>query len=387
MKILILGSDGYLGWPTTMHFANLGHEVFAIDNLSKRKIESEYGIEPINSVKFFQDRVKIWNQNQKNQINYLVTDLLNYKTLCQILSDFRPETIVHYAEQPSAPYSMADREKAVYTQHNNVIGNLNLLFAIKKYCPDSHLIKLGTMGEYGTPNIDIEEGWLNIKHNGREDRVLYPKKPGSFYHLSKVHDSANIEFACRIWGIRCTDLNQGFVYGVSTKEIELDFENLSTAFHYDSIFGTIINRFVTQMTIQKPLSVYGNGTQKRAFLNIQDTINCVRIASDNPAKKGEFRVFNQFTEFSSLNEMAKKIKDFGDKNKLNPEISHIKNPRIEEEDHYYNPKNTSLISLGLKPILFDDVEIEKIYKVAHRHKNKINLETLDPKNRIKWNLG
>ena len=387
MKILILGSDGYLGWPTTMHFANLGHDVFAIDNLSKRKIESEYGIEPINSVKFFQDRVKIWNQNQKNQINYLVTDLLNYKTLCEILSDFRPETIVHYAEQPSAPYSMADREKAVYTQHNNVIGNLNLLFAIKKYCPDSHLIKLGTMGEYGTPNIDIEEGWLNIKHNGREDRVLYPKKPGSFYHLSKVHDSANIEFACRIWGIRCTDLNQGFVYGVSTKEIELDFENLSTAFHYDSIFGTIINRFVTQMTIQKPLSVYGNGTQKRAFLNIQDTINCVRIASDNPAKKGEFRVFNQFTEFSSLNEMAKKIKDFGDKNKLNPEISHITNPRIEEEDHYYNPKNTSLISLGLKPILFDDVEIEKIYKVAQRHKNKINLETLDPKNRIKWNLG
>ena len=387
MKILILGSDGYLGWPTTMHFANLGHDVFAIDNLSKRKIESEYGIEPINSVKFFQDRVKIWNQNQKNQINYLVTDLLNYKTLCEILSDFRPETIVHYAEQPSAPYSMADREKAVYTQHNNVIGNLNLLFAIKKYCPDSHLIKLGTMGEYGTPNIDIEEGWLNIKHNGREDRVLYPKKPGSFYHLSKVHDSANIEFACRIWGIRCTDLNQGFVYGVSTKEIELDFENLSTAFHYDSIFGTIINRFITQMTIQKPMSVYGNGTQKRAFLNIQDTINCVQIASDNPAKKGEFRVFNQFTEFSSLNEMAQKIKNFGDKNKLNPEISHITNPRIEEEDHYYNPKNTSLISLGLKPILFDDVEIEKIYKVAQRHKNKINLETLDPKNRIKWNLG
>ena len=387
MKILILGSDGYLGWPTTMHFANLGHEVFAIDNLSKRKIESEYGIEPINSVKFFQDRVKIWNQNQKNQINYLVTDLLNYKTLCEILSDFRPQTIVHYAEQPSAPYSMADREKAVYTQHNNVIGNLNLLFAIKKYCPDSHLIKLGTMGEYGTPNIDIEEGWLNIKHNGREDRVLYPKKPGSFYHLSKVHDSANIEFACRIWGIRCTDLNQGFVYGVSTKEIELDFENLSTAFHYDSIFGTIINRFVTQMTIQKPMSVYGNGTQKRAFLNIQDTINCVQIASDNPAKKGEFRVFNQFTEFSTLNEMAQKIKNFGDKNELNPEISHITNPRIEEEDHYYNPKNTSLISLGLKPILFDDVEIEKIYKVAQRHKNKINLETLDPKNRIKWNLG
>ena len=387
MKILILGSDGYLGWPTTMHFANLGHEVFAVDNLSKRKIESEYGIEPINTVKFFQDRVKIWNKNQKNRINYLVTDLLNYKTLCEILSDFRPETIIHYAEQPSAPYSMADREKAVYTQYNNVIGNLNLLFAIKKYCPDSHLVKLGTMGEYGTPNIDIEEGWLKIKHNGREDRVLYPKKPGSFYHLSKVHDSANIEFACRIWGLKCTDLNQGFVYGITTKEIELDFENLSTSFHYDSIFGTIINRFITQMAIQKPMSVYGNGTQKRAFLNIQDTINCVRIASDNPAKRGEFRVFNQFTDFSSLNEMANKIKNYGDQNNLKPEISHVANPRIEEEDHYYNPKNTSLISLGLKPIEFNQNEIDKIFKVVQKNKDKINIETLDPENGIKWKLG
>tara|TARA_B110000858_G_scaffold192289_1_gene242807 strand:+ start:533 stop:1696 length:1164 start_codon:yes stop_codon:yes gene_type:complete len=387
MKILILGADGYLGWPTAMHFANKGHEVFAVDNLSKRKIESEYGIEPLNSVRFFQDRVKIWNKNQKNQINNLVADLLNYKTLCEILSDFRPETIIHYAEQPSAPYSMADREKAVYTQHNNVIGNLNLLFAMKKYCPDSHLIKLGTMGEYGTPNIDIEEGWLKVNHNGREDRVLYPKKPGSFYHLSKVHDSANIEFACRIWGIRCTDLNQGFVYGITTKEIELDFENLSTAFHYDSIFGTIINRFITQMTIKKPMSVYGNGTQKRAFLNIQDTINCVQIASDNPAEKGEFRVFNQFTEFCSLNEMANKIKKYGDQNDLNPEISHVSNPRIEEEEHYYNPKNTSLISLGLKPIEFNEKEIDKIFKVVQKHKNKVNKDTLDSNNGIKWNLG
>ena len=387
MKVLILGSDGYLGWPTAMHFANNGHQVFAVDNLSKRKIETELGVGPLNQVKLFQDRIKIWNKNQKNQINYLVADLLNYKVLCEILSTFKPETIVHYAEQPSAPYSMADREKAVYTQHNNVIGNLNLLFAIKKYCPDAHLVKLGTMGEYGTPNIDIEEGWLNVSHNGREDRVLYPKKPGSFYHLSKVHDSANIEFTCRIWGLRCTDLNQGFVYGVTTKEINLDFENLSTAFHYDSIFGTIINRFITQMTVQKPMSVYGNGTQKRAFLNIQDTINCVQIASDNPAKKGEFRVFNQFTDFCSLNDMANKIKEFGDKKDLKPKVSHVENPRIEEEDHYYNPKNTSLISLGLEPIKFNENEIDKIYKVTQKYKDKVDLESLDPINRIQWKLN
>ena len=384
MKILILGADGYLGWPTTMHFANMGHNVLAVDNLSKRKIETELGIEPLNLVNFFQKRVEIWNKNQNNKIDYIVSDLLNYKVLCEIISNFKPETIIHYAEQPSAPYSMADREKAVYTQNNNVIGNLNLLFAIKKYCPNAHLVKLGTMGEYGTPNIDIEEGWLKVNHNGREDKVLYPKKPGSFYHLSKVHDSANIEFACRIWGLRCTDLNQGFVYGIVTKEINLDFENLTTAFHYDSIFGTVINRFITQLTIGKPMSVYGNGTQKRAFLNIQDTINCVQIASENPAKLGEFRVFNQFTDFCSLNDLANKIKKFGDKKNLNPKISHVKNPRVEEEDHYYNPKITSLISLGLKPLEFNENQISKIYEITQKYKDKINIKTLDPVDKIQW---
>ena len=369
-----------------MYFANKGHKVFAVDNLCKRKIESEYGIEPINLIKPFQERIKIWNKNQKNSIEYLVTDLLNYKTLCEILSNLKPDAIIHYAEQPSAPYSMADREKAVFTQHNNVIGNLNLLFAIKKYCPETHLIKLGTMGEYGTPNIDIEEGWLKINHNGREDRVLYPKKPGSFYHLSKVHDSANIEFACRIWNLKCTDLNQGFVYGISTKEIEMDYENLSTAFHYDSIFGTVINRFISQVVTKNPMTIYGNGTQKRAFLNIQDTINCVEIAAKNPAKKGEFRVFNQFTEFCSLNQMADKITNYSKKNKFEAKTVNVENPRIEQEDHYYNPKNTSLISLGLKPIRFDDLEIDKIFKIVDKYKHKINQDSLDPNNGIKWNL-
>mgnify|MGYP001487747482 FL=1 len=382
MKVLILGADGYLGWPTTMHFANEGHEVYAIDNLSKRKIESEHGVEPLNIIKPFNERIKSWNLNQKNKINYLVLDLLNYKVLCEILEEFTPEVIIHYAEQPSAPYSMASREKAVFTQHNNVIGNLNLLFAMKKLCPNAHLIKLGTMGEYGTPNIDIEEGWLNIEHNGRKDRVLYPKKPGSFYHLSKVHDSANIEFCCRIWGLKCTDLNQGFVYGISTKEIDLDYENLATSFHYDSIFGTVLNRFISQIACNIDMSVYGNGTQKRGYLNLIDTINCVKIATNNPPKEGEFRVFNQFTEFSSLNEMANKIKIFAEKNEIKAGIKHIKNPRIEEEDHYYNPKNTSLISLGLKPIIFDDEQISKIYKVVKKNINRINPDSLKPN--IQW---
>jgi len=382
MKILILGGDGYLGWPTSMHLANEGHEVYSIDNLSKRKIASEHGVEPLNIIKPFNERVKFWNKNQKNKIKHMISDLLNYKVLCEILKEFKPETIIHYAEQPSAPYSMASREKAVFTQHNNVIGNLNLLFAMKKYCPDSHLVKLGTMGEYGTPNIDIEEGWLNIEHNGRKDKVLYPKKPGSFYHLSKVHDSANIEFACRIWGLRCTDLNQGFVYGISTKEIDLDYDNLSTAFHYDSIFGTIINRFITQLSCERDMTVYGKGNQKRAFLNIIDTINCVKIASDNPPKSGEFRVFNQFSEFCSLNEIAERIEKYASTNKIKSKISHVKNPRIEDEDHYYNPKNTSLISLGLKPIIMNNQQIDKIYKVVKKNQDRVNLDTLNPD--INW---
>jgi UDP-sulfoquinovose synthase len=382
MKILILGGDGYLGWPTTMFFANKGHNVLSIDNLSKRKIESEYGIEPLNDISTFKKRVNHWNKNQSNRINYRVLDLLNYKQLSEMLESFKPEAIIHYAEQPSAPYSMASREKAVFTQHNNVIGNLNLLFAMRKHCPSSHLIKLGTLGEYGTPNIDIEEGWLEIEHNGRKDKVLYPKKPGSFYHLSKVHDSHNIEFACRIWGTRCTDLNQGLVYGLKTEEIDYDYENLATSFHYDSIFGTVINRFITQTALGKPMTIYGNGSQKRGFLNISDTIKCIDLALNKPPKAGEFRVFNQFTDFLSLIDMSNRIKSFAKENNIKAEIVNVENPRIEDENHYYNPKNISLLSLGLKPIEFDNKQIENIFKIVKANLDRINQDTLEPN--IKW---
>ena len=382
MKILILGGDGYLGWPTSMFFANKGHHVYSIDNLSKRKIESEYGIEPLNDISTFKKRINHWNKNQSNPINYRVVDLLNYKVLNELLESFQPEAIIHYAEQPSAPYSMASRDKAVFTQYNNVIGNLNLLFAIRKNCPSTHLIKLGTLGEYGTPNIDIEEGWLEIEHNGRKDRVLYPKKPGSFYHLSKVHDSNNIEFACRIWGTRCSDLNQGLVYGLKTEEIDYDFENLATSFHYDSIFGTVINRFITQTALGKPMTIYGNGSQKRGFLNIIDTLKCVDLAVNNPPKEGEYRVFNQFTDFLSLVEMSNKIKNFAKQNNIKAETINVENPRIEDENHYYNPKNTSLLSLGLRPIKFDNNQIENIFKIVKANLDRINQDTLDPN--IKW---
>tara|TARA_B100000963_G_scaffold335042_1_gene328834 strand:+ start:6968 stop:8122 length:1155 start_codon:yes stop_codon:yes gene_type:complete len=382
MKVLILGADGYLGWPTSMFFANKGYKVLAVDNFFKRKIELEYGISPINEVLTLQSRVKHWNFNQKNKIEYSIGDLLNHRFVYSIFEKFKPEIIIHYAEQPSAPYSMASRETCYETQQNNVLGNVNILFAIKKYCPDAHLIKLGTLGEYGTPNIDIEEGWLDLEHNGRKDRVMYPKKPGSFYHLSKVHDSNNIEFTCRIWGLKATDLNQGVVYGFHTKETKLD-SKLETSFHYDEIFGTVINRFITQALAGCDLTVYGNGTQERGYLNIEDTLRCVLLAAENSPKPSEFRVFNQFTEKFSINNIAKKIIDaLSPKNDDSIKISKVKNPRIEMENHYYNPKNSGLISLGLRPITFSEKLIQDVYNSIKIYKDRIDTDLIHPK--VKW---
>ena len=326
--------------------------------------------------------MRIWNLNNKTKIKAIIGDLLNHRFIKDLLADCKPEAIIHYAEQPSAPYSMSNRERAVFTQHNNVIGNLNLIFAIKKNCPNAHLIKLGTLGEYGTPNIDIEEGWLEINHKGRKDKMLFPKKPGSFYHLSKVHDSANLEFACRIWDLKCTDLNQGVVYGNFTPEIEEDFENLCTSYHYDEIFGTIINRFISQAVTNFPLTVYGTGNQKRGFLNLIDTIKCIEIAVKNPAKEGEFRVFNQFTDFLSLNEMADLVIKASSDLKIKATKKNIANPRKEMEEHYYNPKNTSLISLGLKPIEFNLETIKKNIKIVEKYKSNIDQNYFNPT--VKW---
>ena len=319
----------------------------------------------------------MWNKNINNPIKFIYGDLLNHRFLYDLLKDIEPEAIIHYAEQPSAPYSMRGRESCFLIQYNNVMGNLNLLFAIKKHCPSTHLIKLGTMGEYGTPNIDIEEGWININHNGRTDRVLYPKKPGSFYHLSKVHDSNNIEFASRVWGIRCTDLNQGCVYGVDTNETVLD-EKFATSFHYDHVFGTVINRFICQAVVEEDLTIYGNGSQKRGYLNIKDTLNCINIAVNNPAKIGEFRVFNQYTETLSINDISNIVIDAADLLGIKTKSKNIKNPRIEQEDHYYNPKNTSLIKLGLDPIKLEKELVAKMIDKVSSYKDRIIKTTINP---------
>ncbi len=383
MKILILGGDGYLGWPTAMHFARQGHQVAIVDNLAKRVWEAEMGVSPLFHIPTLQRRVRLWNEkNPKQKISIYIGDIAhNHRFVYHVFEEFLPEAIVHYAEQPSAPYSMHNRLNAVTTQINNVAGNLNVLFAMKSYTPDAHLVKLGTMGEYGTPNIDIEEGWLEVEHNGRHDRMLFPKKPGSFYHLSKVHDSNNIEFACRIWNMRATDLNQGVVYGIDTRETEEHSEFL-TSFHYDEVFGTVLNRFVVQAVAGVPLTVYGKGGQKRGFLNIRDTIACIDIAVNNPADPGEFRVFNQFTEQFSVQDLAEKVAKAGESRGVSVKIDHIENPRVELEDHYYNAKNTSLLSLGLKPILLTEEFVARMIDRVQQSVEDIDTQTIHPK--IVW---
>ncbi len=307
-----------------------------------------------------------------------VGDLRNGEFVDNVVRDFAPEAVVHYGEQSSAPYSMLSRLHAVETQANNVLGTLNLLWALRDHVPDCHLVKLGTMGEYGTPNIDIEEGYLEIEHNGRKDTLPFPKLPGSLYHLSKVHDSHNIHFACRVWGMRATDLNQGVVYGIATEETAGD-EALITRFDYDELFGTALNRFCVQAVIGHPLTVYGSGTQTRGFLNIRDTLQCVDLAVANPAAAGEMRVFNQFTEQFSVLELAQAVQSAGRALGLDVEIGSYPNPRVEAEHHYYNAVHTKLLDLGLRPHLLGDELVHSVLGLVAHYQDRIVTRAIEPR--------
>lgn len=383
-RVLILGGDGYLGWPTAMHLSLAGYEVAVVDNFAKRMWEGEFSSMPLWRIPSLQERIMIWREVTGKKILFYVCDIAkNDRYLFKIIEEFRPDAVIHYAEQPSAPYSMFSLQKAVYTQENNVAGTLNILFAMKKFIPQSHLVKLGTMGEYGTPNIDIEEGWLDVQHKGRRDRMLYPKKPGSFYHLSKVHDSHNIEFVCRTWNLRATDLNQGVVYGIETDAMKIH-PDLLTSFHYDDIFGTALNRFCVQAVAGVPLTVYGRGGQKRGFLNIKDTLKCVKIAVDHPAEESEFRVFNQFTEIFSIQELAETVRAAAAKLGYPTEIAHLPNPRVEKEEHTYHASNDSLLQLGLQPIKLSEELVNSMLVKIISAKKAINTSIIQP--RVSWNI-
>jgi UDP-sulfoquinovose synthase len=383
VRVVVLGGDGYLGWPTSLYFSARGHRVLIVDNFAKRRWETECGTQPLCPIPPLSERIQQWHtphrlRNAIHPIAFRRCDLAHdYEGLVELLQDFAPNVLIHFAEQPSAPFSMKSRRSAVETQHNNVLGTLNLIFAMRDICPQAHLIKLGTMGEYGTPNIDIEEGWLDLEHNGRRDRVLYPKRPGSLYHLSKVHDSANLEFACRVWNLRVTDLNQGVVYGIATDEIDAR-DGLHTSFHYDAVFGTVLNRFIAQAVVGVPLTLYGKGNQVRGFLNIRDTLRCIELAALNPADPGEFRVFNQFTEQFSMRELANAVADAARPMGYAVEIANIENPRVEAEEHYYNARHQALHDLGLTPHLLDEDTLGSMIEAVARHRDRVDPLSLVP---------
>ena len=404
MKVLVIGGDGYCGWATALHLANKGYEVGVLDSLVRRHWDNELGVATLTPIASIQERIYKWQAVSGQKIDLFIGDITNYEFLQKTFRSFEPEALVHFGEQRSAPFSMIDREHAVLTQVNNVVGTLNLLYAIKEHNPDCHLVKLGTMGEYGTPNIDIEEGYIRsailahraeygtpnidieegyitIEHNGRKDTLPYPKQPGSFYHLSKVHDSHNIQFACRTWGLRATDLNQGVVYGVLTEETGTD-ELLINRLDYDGVFGTALNRFCIQAAIGHPLTVYGSGGQTRSFLDIRDTVRCIELAIANPAEAGKMRVFNQFTELFSINDLASMVQKAGQTLGIKVEVQNIDNPRVELEEHYFNAKNTNLLDLGLQPHFLSDALIDSLLNFAIKYRDRIDHKQILPK--VKW---
>ena len=381
MRIAVLGGDGHCGWATALYLSQRGHEVAIIDNFARRQWDFELGVQTLTPIQPLPERLNAWHERTGKTIEMLVGDVTEYDFLSTVIKEFEPDAVVHFAEQRAAPYSMIDRRHAVFTQVNNVVGTLNLLFALREFRPDCHLVKLGTMGEYGTPNIDIEEGYIEIEYKGRKDVLPYPKQAGSFYHLSKVHDSHNIMFCCRAWKLRATDLNQGVVYGTVTDETSLD-EALINRFDYDEVFGTVLNRFCAQAAVGHPLTVYGKGGQTRGFLDIRDTVRCIEIACLNPAAPGEFRVFNQFTEQFSVVDLAYKVQAAGKKMGLRVEVEHLPDPRVEAEAHYYNAKHSKLIDLGLQPHYLSESLLDSLMNIAIEYRDRVDTALFMPQ--VNW---
>ena len=372
MRIIVAGGDGFCGWPTALHLSQEGHEVAIVDSLVRRKIDDELHSGSVTPIVPLKERVAAWKELTGRDIAVYEGDLNHYDWVAEVFRQVRPEAFVHFAEQRSAPYSMIDRDHALWTQRNNVEGTLNVLWAIRDLAPSCHLVKLGTMGEYGQPNIDIEEGYLTVEHKGRTETFLYPKSPGSFYHLSKVHDSDNIYFACRTWGIRATDLNQGIVYNVRTPLTEMD-PRLANRFDYDGVFGTALDRFVVQAAVGHPLTVYGRGGQTRGYINILDTVRCIQLACEHPAEPGKMRVMNQVTEWFSVNELAARVRRVAKGMGIDVEVEHLPNPRVErEDDHYFNVVHTALPELGLEPHLLDDATIEGLIALTRENRGRVN---------------
>ena len=380
MRIMILGADGYLGWPTSVELALKNHNLLLIDNFIKRKLIKKYNRKVlVNTARADKQLTKLKKYNKK--IKFSNIDCTNYDSLSSSFKNFKPDAVIHFAEMPSAPLSMLGDSEGWMTLKNNLQSTYNLISIIKKYNANCHIIKLGTMGEYGTPNIDIEEGWLNISHKKRTHKFLYPRQASSLYHTSKIMDTDLLWFYVRMSNLKVTDLMQGPVYGVNSSKIMKD-ACLQPLFTYDDIFGTVLNRFIVQGITNNPLTIYGSGSQIRGYINIKDTINCIMLSLKNPPKAGNLEIYNQFTEQFSINELANRVITALSKIGLDTKICKIKNPRIEKEKHYYNAKNSKLKKLGLKPTLLTENSIIEIANYVKKYKKNIDKSLFQP--RIKW---
>jgi UDP-sulfoquinovose synthase len=382
MRVLVLGGDGYLGWPTAMRLSKAGHEVMAVDNYLRRRLCREESVEPLFEVPELRARAQLWHEKSGREIAVRIGDLADWTFIARVFEEFRPQALVHYAEQPAAPYSMLNRRAASLTLQNNLGVTLNVIHAVREFAPGCHIVKLGTMGEYGTPDIDIEEGWIEIEHKGRKGRFLFPRQAGSLYHTTKIMDTDLLWFYVRVWDLRVTDLMQGPVYGLETYETDSE-ESLYPFLNYDEIFGTVINRFIVQAIHGFPLTVYGAGGQTRGYLNLKDTLSCIQLSIDNPAGAGELRVFNQFVETFSVNDLARRVAAAGRGLGIDVAIKSVANPRKEAEEHYYNPAHTGLLSLGLKPHFLTDDVLAGMMQTVMRYRNRI-----DPSKflrNIRWN--
>jgi len=382
MKILILGGDGYLGWATSMHLSAHGHDVVTVDNYLRRILAEQTDSEALFPVPSLKARARVFSEHSGHVVDVRIGDCADKSFMMDLFASVQPDVVVHYAEQPSAPYSMRGVDEADLTLRNNLSATFNTIWGVMEHCPDCHIVKLGTMGEYGTPNIDIEEGWLDVEHNGRSQRFLYPRAAGSLYHTTKVLDTDLLWFYVRTMGLRVTDLMQGPVYGISTAESALAPE-LIPHFHYDDIFGTAVNRFLVQAVAEVPLTVYGEGGQTRGYLNIRDTMQCVRLAVESAPERGELRIFNQFTETFSVNELADRVRLAGQEVGLDVQVQTVPNPRKEAENHYYNPKHSGLLELGLEPTYMTTEVLVAMLERIQASSSAIDEGKIMP--RVKWN--
>ena len=391
---MILGGDGYLGWPTAMHFSNRGYDVTVVDNYFRRNACTELDVGMLYPVPTLVQRARIWHELTGKEIKVVIGDLTDPNIMRSLFSgpveyawalDKRfagiPETVIHYAEQPSAPYSLINYKYANITMANNLLVTNNLMFAVRDFTRDTHIIKLGTMGEYGTPNIDIEEGWIEIEHKCRRGKFLFPRQASSLYHTTKIMDTDLLWFGVRMWDLRVTDLMQGPVYGIETEESGMSSHltpdsSLLTIFNYDEIFGTILNRFIVQALVDYPLTVYGKGGQTRGYLNIRDTLQCVHMSEKTPAVKGQLRIFNQIMEIFSAIELAEKVKRVGNSLGYNVSIDHLENPRREAEEHYYNPTYQGLVEIGVEPHYLTDDVLTDMFRIVGQYKACIRKDVI-----------